>query len=307
MRIASAFYTSQSIQNLQARQTQLTETQQQMTSGKRVAKASDDPADAARAERALALLKRNEATLRAVDSSRNSMTLTESALGDASDMVQSAREALVALGNGSYTDSDRAAQVLRLTEMRDQLLSVANRQDANGRYLFGAAGSTTAPFQKDAAGVVSYSGPTGQAFGASGVDEPLPLSMDGASTWLMTPAAASDVFEVLKTAIDALSVTAPTTAQVKQAVSDGLAGLDVASATLGAARTNAGEVLNRLDGVQARLTSLNVTAEGDRSNATDLDLLEATSRFQTQQTGYDAALKTYSSVQRMSLFQYINA
>ena len=32
---------------------------------------------------------------------------------------------------------------------------------------------------------------------------------------------------------------------------------------------------------------------------------QAISDFQNQQTGYDAALKTYSMVQRMSLFQYL--
>jgi flagellar hook-associated protein 3 FlgL len=34
-------------------------------------------------------------------------------------------------------------------------------------------------------------------------------------------------------------------------------------------------------------------------------MVEAISNFQNQQSGYDAALKTYASVQRMSLFQYI--
>jgi flagellar hook-associated protein 3 FlgL len=34
-------------------------------------------------------------------------------------------------------------------------------------------------------------------------------------------------------------------------------------------------------------------------------MVQAISSFQTQQTGYDAALKMYSIVQRMSLFDYI--
>ena len=46
MRIASAFHARQAIENLQQRQQQLATTQAQMTSGKRVAKSSDDPADA---------------------------------------------------------------------------------------------------------------------------------------------------------------------------------------------------------------------------------------------------------------------
>jgi flagellar hook-associated protein 3 FlgL len=35
-------------------------------------------------------------------------------------------------------------------------------------------------------------------------------------------------------------------------------------------------------------------------------MVQAISSFQNQQTGYDAALKSYSMVQRISLFQYLN-
>jgi flagellar hook-associated protein 3 FlgL len=35
-------------------------------------------------------------------------------------------------------------------------------------------------------------------------------------------------------------------------------------------------------------------------------MVKAISEFQNQQTGYQAAMQTYASVQKMSLFQYIN-
>ena len=46
--------------------------------------------------------------------------------------------------------------------------------------------------------------------------------------------------------------------------------------------------------------------EADRSRAEDLDMPQAISEFQSQQTGYDSALKTYAAVQRLSLFNYIS-
>ena len=46
-------------------------------------------------------------------------------------------------------------------------------------------------------------------------------------------------------------------------------------------------------------------AQQARSAAEDLDMVQAISDFQNRQTGYDAALKTYSIVQRMSLFDYL--
>ena len=79
------------------------------------------------------------------------MTQTEAALGDASDLLQQAREALVAAGNASYTDAER--QLARRTScatIRAQLLAVANRDDGAGSYLFGGQGSSAAAVRRRA-------------------------------------------------------------------------------------------------------------------------------------------------------------
>ena len=59
------------------------------------------------------------------------------------------------------------------------------------------------------------------------------------------------------------------------------------------------------DLIEGRLATQKVSAEAQKSQAEDLDMVQALSSFQNQQSGYEAALKAYSMVQRMSLFQYI--
>ena len=71
-------------------------------------------------------------------------------------------------------------------------------------------------------------------------------------------------------------------------------------------RSLAGDALNRVDSVSSRLDSVKLQASVERSDAEDLDMVQAISNFQNQQTGYEAALKSYSMVQRLSLFQYLN-
>ena len=100
-RISTASAYNGAIDNLLTRQVALTDTQIQLTSGKRVNQASDDPTAAARAERARALIARTDATKRAVDASRNAMTLTESALGDAGKSTRCARRC----SSGSHPDA----------------------------------------------------------------------------------------------------------------------------------------------------------------------------------------------------------
>ena len=105
MRISTANIYDKGIDTLNKRQAELAEVQEQLTTGKRIRRASDDPASAARAERATASLERAIANQRGVDASRVAMTQTESTLGDAGTLMQRARELLVAAGNASYSDS----------------------------------------------------------------------------------------------------------------------------------------------------------------------------------------------------------
>jgi flagellar hook-associated protein 3 FlgL len=306
MRIASTYTYESSIHMLQRRQQSLSSAQEQLTSGKRVLKASDDPADAARAERALAAMSRNEAQQRALDASRNAMELGESALGEAGELMQQARELVISAGNSSYTDAERRTIADSLRGLRNDLFAIANRDDGAGRYLFGGQGSDRAPFA-DAAGGVTFDGMAGQ-LGA--VNEGTALSIDGRVAWMQgadpdNPGATISVFDALDRTIGAMLDTGTGSAEVAQTVSAGLARIDATTGNLAAARSRAGEALNRSDRIENRLAQGKLDAKRELSSAQDLDMLDAISEFQNQQTGYSAALQTYSMVQKMSLFDYL--
>jgi flagellar hook-associated protein 3 FlgL len=113
------------------------------------------------------------------------------------------------------------------------------------------------------------------------------------------------VFDAIDKAVKALKTPGMTSAQITQTVQTGLRDLDSVSNQLQSSRSMAGEVLNRVDGATSRVSDLKLFGETTRSNAEDLDMVQAISNFQNQQTGYQAALQTYSSLQRMSLFDYI--
>ena len=384
------------LNNLMSRQDNLTATQEQMTSGKRVIKASDDPTAAARAERARALEERTTASERAVDASSNAMTLTESALGDAGELLQQARELLVSAGDASYSDAERASKADAIKAIRQQLLSVANRPDGQGGYVFSGQGAGGAPFV-DKPGGVAFQGVGGTVNVAA--DEPLPLTLDGGSVWLSAnsgngvfvtkntnsgnawidagrvtspdlitsstydiqfsvaagattysvlkdgnpvstgnpftsgqeisvdgmsftisgaPANGDDfqttpstktlsVFDALDNAVAQLSTPGQGGPKVQQAVQDSLRNIDQCNSQISSARSFAGTTLQRLDGVKGRLDATELSAQTSRSNAEDLDMVKALSSFNSQQTGYQAALQSYATIQKLSLFNYLNA
>lgn len=314
MRIATFNAYEQVISNLQTRQRGLQDSQQQLTSGKRVARPSDDPVAAARAERSLAAMTRADAHQRALDASRTATQLTESALGDAAELMQRAREAMMGAGNPTYTDGERAMLVQSLRGLRQQLLAVANRSDGTGAYLFGGQGSTAPPFVEvndpsaPSSRRVVYQGSAGDTLVASG--ESLTTALDGGRAWLQAPAAVAgdpplSVFDVLDRSITELSAPGVTDPQVATTVRESLRDLDAFNNHLLGVRARSGEALNRMDGLEMRIADNKLAAQAERSTAEDLDMVQAISDFQNRQTGYDAALKAYSLVQRMSLFNYI--
>jgi flagellar hook-associated protein 3 FlgL len=397
MRISTANAFDNGIDTLSRRQAEMTALQDQLTSGKRISRASDDPAAAARAERAMASIGRSETSQRAVDASKVLMTQTESNLGDAGTLLQRVRELVVTAGNASYSDTDRASVAAELQSLRDQLFTVANQSDGAGTYLFGGQGATQKPFV-DTPGGVQYVAATGQTVTENGTS--LPLTTDGQAAWLTartgngvfvtsaapavknatidngrvadpsaltgadytlqfsvaagattyailknglptavtaapyvsgqaitvdgmtvsvsgTPATGDQfqiapstptlgVFAVLDQAVAALKTPGRTGAQIAQGNADSLRDVDAVLANLQTARSAAGQVLNRIDSETDRLDSQKLASTSERSNAEDVDMVHAISDFQNKQSGYDAALKSYAMVQRLSLFQYVN-
>jgi len=90
-----------------------------------------------------------------------------------------------------------------------------------------------------------------------------------------------------------------------QAVSQALYNIDIGMGRISAVRGQAGDLLNRADRISSNQEARSIQLEGDRSRAEDLDMVQGISKFNNQQTGYQAALQTYASVQKLSLFDFI--
>lgn len=185
-RIATANTYDLTIQNIQQRQSDMATAQEQLSTGKRVNRASDDAVAATLAEEAQARQSRVEADQRALDASKTALTQTDSALGSADTLLQSVNELMVQAGNGSLSASDRSTLANQLSGLREQLLTVANTKDASGQALFGGLGGANTPFVETygASGGVTFMGQPGQY---SATTKSLPQALDGAAAWMNVP------------------------------------------------------------------------------------------------------------------------
>jgi flagellar hook-associated protein 3 FlgL len=306
-RLGSANSYDNALRNISQRQTALSNLQENLTSGKRVVRASDDPTSAAQAERALTRLSRIATDQRALESQSNSIAMAESTLGDVTSALQSFRELVVSAGNGTFTQKDRQTVAVQLQGLRDQIFTLSNQKDTNGQPLFGALGSAPKPFVEPVAPALSYTfnGLPGQA---SSSEVAIPFAMDGDSAFMFDTsdgATSVSLFNVLDKAIADIG-TALTSADASTAVSTALKDIDIGANRVSAVRGQAGELLNRADRISENQEKRAIQVEADRSRAEDLDMVKGISDFQNQQTGYQAALQSYAQVQKLSLFNYIS-
>lgn len=171
------------------------------------------------------------------------------------------------------------------------------------------AGATTYSVLKDGNLVSSGNAFTsGQEISVDGMSFAISGSPANGDDFQTTPATRSlSVFDALDNAVARLSQAGQGGPKVQQAVQDSLRDLDQCSSQISSARSFAGTTLQRLDGVKGRLDATELSAQTSRSNAEDLDMVKALSSFNQQQTGYQAALQSYATIQKLSLFQYLNA
>ena len=171
------------LRNLANRQQSLDQAQQQVATGKRLLKASDDPSAAAQAERAIMRIERIKSEQRVMDLQRSDLTLAETTLGDGISVLQRVRELVIVAGNGSLDAAQRDGVANEIEGLRKSLLGYANRQDANGLTLFGGLGSIAVPFVETNSGV-DYQGLPGQM---NSNDVSVPGVLDGQRIWMFVP------------------------------------------------------------------------------------------------------------------------
>jgi flagellar hook-associated protein 3 FlgL len=159
MRIASNVYQLQWLASIRRQQATLAETQQQVSTGKRINTAADDPAGAAQAILLQQGLDRLENYTANSETARRRLSLEESSLSQASDALNRIRELALQASNATQTPETRRAIAAEASELLTGLLNTANAQDGEGRYLFAGNLVQSRPF--NLAGTVTYAGDNG--------------------------------------------------------------------------------------------------------------------------------------------------
>jgi flagellar hook-associated protein 3 FlgL len=135
--------------NLSRSNSRMEKLQEQVSSGKKVNKPSDDPVTAVRGMHYRSSLNEIEQYKRNADEGISWMSTTDEALSEVTSVLQRVRELTVQGLNGTNDQSARTAIAEEINQLKEHLGEISNSQMA-GRYVFAGTDVKTPPFRGDA-------------------------------------------------------------------------------------------------------------------------------------------------------------
>jgi flagellar hook-associated protein 3 FlgL len=247
--------------------------QADISSGKRIRAASDDPAASAR----IAQLRRtqtNEAAWRAnVDNGISLAARADATLSNVATLLDRARELATTGANETLSDKDRATIALELRSIADEVDSLGIATDATGQPIFPEA--------------------------------PLRLPV-GDSLNLTATTSRTDAFDVGGRDIGAIlrdAATGITTSTAGSAAA--LADVTAASDHIATVRGEQGSRAGRFDALRDRLVDSATDIAEERSTIEETDLAATIARVQADQLALDAAQALFARINRRTLFDLL--
>jgi flagellar hook-associated protein 3 FlgL len=156
MRVTPQMVSQQFIKNTQKNNAELAKIQQQIASGRKFDKISENPTDALKGLSNRSSLMQIEQYQKNVQDGIEWLTATDDALGSATDVLQRVRELMVQASNDTIDEISRKNMATEIHTLKEQLGSVANSKFGE-KYLFSGIDSSVAPYQN---GTLADTGPT---------------------------------------------------------------------------------------------------------------------------------------------------
>jgi flagellar hook-associated protein 3 FlgL len=161
MRVSTAQFYFQNAQQLSAKQSDVNEQIQYLSSGKRVLTAKDDAVSFGTLAGYKDELNNIAKYQRNINQAENRNGLQETSFANAEDIIQQLKQLFLQANNGSLNDSDLDALAELAKNSQQQMLDIANIKDETGGYIFAGFQTQTTPFNLQADGSVNYMGDSG--------------------------------------------------------------------------------------------------------------------------------------------------
>jgi flagellar hook-associated protein 3 FlgL len=163
MRITQSLNQTQFLTALDTLESNLSQTQNQVSSGLAFTTPSQNPIAAGTVDNYNQVLAQSKQYTANGNGAQTSLQTEGTALTQLQNQLQSLRSLALEANSGTQTGEDLSAIAAQATQIQNSLLSIANTQDGNGQYIFGGFSTQAQPFSLTATGA-AYAGDQGQQY-----------------------------------------------------------------------------------------------------------------------------------------------
>lgn len=322
-RITSQMVGNTTIQTIDADLTQLSQTQEDLSTGYQINEPSDNPYGAALAISLNGQASAYSAYQTNVSQGTAWVQTASSSLQSIQQSVQTIRELVVEGANGTMSPGDLQDAAQEVLQYISQIKQSADVQ-YDGSYVFSGDAVTAQPWSTTATAADppsedQYGGNTNAISYAVGPSTQIQVNANlygvlGSGNTGGTAGSTSNgggalqadgsggLLATLRTIYDDLTGT---NGGSQQDLGNQLTNLDTNLSSLEGLQATVGATQDSLQLASTRLTALTTSAQTDLSTVEDTDMAKATVTFSTEQAGYQAALQSAADIIQTSLLNFL--
>ncbi|QKS48853.1 flagellar hook-associated protein FlgL (plasmid) [Paenibacillus cellulosilyticus] len=300
MRVTNSMATSQLISNLNNNLGKMIKQQNQLSTGMKLNKPSDDPTGITYALRYRSELSANSQYQSNTNSAVSLLDQYDTQLDESTQIMQRVKELVVEASNGTNTDSSLAAINEELQQLKQQMVDIANTR-FNGKYIFNGEATSTKPYA-DGTDAKSVSADSGSIIYPIGEGISMNVNLNASEVFGDADAAGTtdNVFSIFDRLNTALS-SGDTTAAAAE-----LDNIENRTNKIINARSEVGARTNRAELMQERLDSISSNLTEMQSETEDADIDQLYTSYSSAQATYNAALKVGAQIISSTLVDFIS-
>ncbi|BAC14462.1 flagellar-hook associated protein 3 [Oceanobacillus iheyensis HTE831] len=292
MRVTQSMLSNNMLRNLTNSNAQMNKYMEQLYTGKKITKPSDDPVVAMKGIGYRSELVRVEQYQRNTSEVNNWMDNSDSALDQATSAMQRLRELAVKANNGTNSEDELQSILQEANELKGHLTDIANT-NVNGKYIFNGTNTDTPPVTVDEDGNITTEFQDSDVVIEVSAGTKIKANVDGGEAFGGDP----DLFTAVDNFIDNL--------ESGENLDESIGELDTGINQIINSRAELGARMNRLELIENRLSEQEIVATQTMSDNEDADYAETITKLITQESLHRAALSAGSRIIQPSLLDFL--
>jgi flagellar hook-associated protein 3 FlgL len=287
--------------NLSEDLNRLTQTEDELSSGKTINQPSDNPYGASVVVSLNTNLSQQSSYSANITDGTNWLNTAGGALTDIENMVQTVRELAVEGANGTNSASDDQNAAQEVNQLIAAVKQAANTS-YDGQYIFSGTATGTAPYQ--AGSTDTYQGNSGTISREIGANETVQVNSNISSV-LGNGGSDGLLLSSLRQIASDLS-SGSSSALTSLGTSD-LQNLDTNLSSLQQMQSNVGALTNRLSIASSAAQTMTADDNTELASTEDANMATLATDYSTESAGYQAALQAGAQIIQQSLLNFLSS